>query len=121
MRPPRGRGSPHWCDRAARLPRCDTERGMTERWKQYIEGGVAQAGTPARFAVEQWMFLFPLYLAIRKALPDGGRLIDIGCGAGAFTSLLTMYGYGAVGVDQDADVVAHAHQVGQTLGGRATF
>jgi 2-polyprenyl-3-methyl-5-hydroxy-6-metoxy-1,4-benzoquinol methylase len=94
---------------------------MTQRWRQYIEGGVQQAGSPLRFAVEQWMFLFPLYLAIRKALPQGGRILDVGCGAGAFTSLLSMYGFETVGVDQDADVVAHARQVAGMLGGNATF
>jgi 2-polyprenyl-3-methyl-5-hydroxy-6-metoxy-1,4-benzoquinol methylase len=94
---------------------------MTERWRQYIEGGVQQAGSPLRFAVEQWMFLFPLYLSIRRALPQGGRILDVGCGAGAFTSLLSTYGLEAVGVDQDAEVVAHARQVAGLLGGDATF
>ena len=94
---------------------------MTQRWRQYIEGGVQKAGSPLRFAVEQWMFLFPLYLAIRKALPQGGRILDVGCGAGAFTSLLSMYGFQTVGVDQDADVVARARQVAGMLGGNATF
>jgi 2-polyprenyl-3-methyl-5-hydroxy-6-metoxy-1,4-benzoquinol methylase len=94
---------------------------MTERWKQYIEGGVRQAGSPLRFAVERWMFLFPLYLAIRKALPQGGRILDVGCGAGAFTSLLSTHGFRATGVDQDADVVLHARQVARVLGGDASF
>jgi SAM-dependent methyltransferase len=94
---------------------------MTERWKQYIVGGLEHAGNPVRFAVEQWMFLFPVYIAIRKALPDGGRLLDIGCGAGAFTSLLSAYGFTVVGVDQDADVVARAREVGAALRGTATF
>src|SRR5262249_41007706 len=44
-----------------------------------------------------------------------------GCGAGAFTSLLSMYGFESVGVDQDADVVAHARQVAELLGGNARF
>jgi 2-polyprenyl-3-methyl-5-hydroxy-6-metoxy-1,4-benzoquinol methylase len=94
---------------------------MTERWRQYIEGGVQRAGSPLRFAVEQWMFLFPLYLAIRKALPEGGRILDVGCGAGAFTSLLAGQGFSVVGVDQDPDVVSHAREVGRALGGGATF
>lgn len=94
---------------------------MTERWKEYIDRGVQQAGSPLRFAAEQWMFLFPLYLAIRKALPDGGRILDVGCGAGAFTSLLGSQGYSVVGVDQDAGVVARAREVGHALGGGATF
>ena len=66
---------------------------MTERWKQYILGGLENAGVPTRFAVEQWMFLFPVYIAIRKSLPSGGRVLDVGCGGGAFTSVLSTYGF----------------------------
>jgi|SRR6266542_280223 len=80
-----------------------------------------QAGDPLRFAIDQWMFLFPLYLAIRGAVAEGARVLDVGCGAGAFTSLLTTYGFAAVGVDQDSKVVEMARQVGRTLGGSATF
>jgi len=94
---------------------------MTERWKQYITGGMARAGGTLRFATEQWMFLFPLYLAIRKAVPEGGRILDVGCGAGAFTSLLSAHGFSMVGVDQDTDVVETAREVGRALGGNATF
>jgi SAM-dependent methyltransferase len=94
---------------------------MTERWKQYILGGLEHAGGPVRFAVEQWMFLFPVYIAIRRALPSGGRILDVGCGGGAFTSVLSTYGFSMVGVDQDADVVARAREVGRALGGEAVF
>jgi 2-polyprenyl-3-methyl-5-hydroxy-6-metoxy-1,4-benzoquinol methylase len=94
---------------------------MTERWKTYINGGLEQAGGTLPFAFDQWQFLFPLYLAIRRATPSGGRLLDVGCGAGAFASLLTLRGYAVTGVDQDADVVARARITGQTLAGSATF
>jgi SAM-dependent methyltransferase len=81
---------------------------MTERWKSYVTQGIQAAGGPIPFALSQWAFLFPIVLAIRRALPSGGKLLDVGCGAGIFTALLAHYGFEAVGVDEDPDIVAHA-------------
>ncbi len=88
---------------------------MTERWRSYITRGVEAAGSPLAFAIDQWMALFPVYLAIRRALPAGGRVLDVGCGAGAFTSLLAHRGYQAVGVDEDPDVVSCARDMAVSL------
>ncbi|HWQ51524.1 MAG TPA: methyltransferase domain-containing protein [Terriglobales bacterium] len=38
----------------------------------------------------------------------GGRIVDVGCGAGATAGLLSELGYDAVGVDVDADAVSAA-------------
>jgi SAM-dependent methyltransferase len=57
------------------------------------------------------MFLFPVFLAIRRALPAGGRVLDVGCGAGIFTALLAHHGFQAVGIDEDPDIVAYAREM----------
>jgi SAM-dependent methyltransferase len=83
---------------------------MTERWKGYITRGVKTAGGPIPFALSQWGFLFPIYLAIKRALPSGGRVLDVGCGAGIFTALLAHHGFQVVGIDEDPAIVAYARE-----------
>lgn len=84
---------------------------MTERWKAYITQGVNAAGGPIAFALSQWMFSFPLFLAIRRVLPSGGKVLDVGCGAGIFTALLAHHGFQVVGIDEDPDIVAYAKEM----------
>ncbi|MGH7408564.1 MAG: class I SAM-dependent methyltransferase [Candidatus Methylomirabilales bacterium] len=84
---------------------------MTERWKSYVTQGVQAAGGPIPFALSQWTFLFPIFLAIRTALPSGGKVLDVGCGAGTFTALLAHHGFQVVGVDEDPDIVAYAGEM----------
>lgn len=84
---------------------------MTERWKSYITQGVQAAGGPIPFALSQWTFLFPIFSAIRRALPSGGKVLDVGCGAGVFTTLLAHHRFQVVGVDEDSDIVAYASEM----------
>jgi SAM-dependent methyltransferase len=84
---------------------------MSERWREYIGRGIESAGGPIPFALTQWMFLFPVFLAIRRALPGGGRLLDVGCGAGVFTALLAHHGYTVTGIDDDDVIVTEAREM----------
>lgn len=84
---------------------------MTERWKGYITQGVQAAGGPIPFALAQWAFLFPIFLAIQRVLPSGGKVLDVGCGAGIFTARLAHHGFEVVGVDEDPEIVAYAGEI----------
>lgn len=72
--------------------------------------GVETAGGPIPFALSQWAFLFPIFLTIRRILPSGGKVLDVGCGAGIFASLLAHHGFKVVGIDEDADIVSYARE-----------
>lgn len=84
---------------------------MTERWKAYVTEGIQRAGGPIPFALLQWSFLFPIFMAIQRALPTGGKVLDVGCGAGIFTSLLAHHGFQVVGLDEDPEIVAYAKEM----------
>lgn len=84
---------------------------MTERWKRYITEGIEAAGGPVPFALTHWAYLDPIHQAMRRALPYGGKVLDVGCGAGIFTALLAHHGFEAVGIDEDPDIVAYAKEM----------
>lgn len=88
---------------------------MTDRWKDYVIQGVHAAGGPIPFALTQWMFLFPIFLAIRRALPSAGKVLDVGCGAGFFTALLAHHDFQVVGIDEDPAIVAYAREMVDSL------
>jgi 2-polyprenyl-3-methyl-5-hydroxy-6-metoxy-1,4-benzoquinol methylase len=86
---------------------------MTERWQRYVFDAVKGAGGPVPFALTQWGFLHPVFLAIRRALPAGGRILDVGCGAGVFTALLAHHGYDVLGIDEDRGIVRYAREMAE--------
>lgn len=69
------------------------------------------AGGPVPFALTQWVFHYPVFSTIRRILPSGGRVLDVGCGAAIFTALLGHHGYEVVGVDEDDDIIAYAREM----------
>ena len=55
----------------------------------------------------------PLYVLANEELPDGARVLDVGCGAGMGTRLLTARSREVTGVDASGEAVAFArHFVG---------
>src|SRR5438093_3086177 len=77
---------------------------MTTRWRAYIEKGIRDAGGPVPFALSQWVFLNPIVTMISQSVPRGGRILDVGFGAGVFTALLSHSGYEVVGIDSESYV-----------------
>ncbi len=84
---------------------------MTERWKNYIEGGIDAAGGPIPFALTQWTFLLPVFATMHRTIPNGAKVLDVGCGAAIFTALLAHHGFDIVGIDEDSDIVAYAQEM----------
>ena len=94
---------------------------MTDRWTEYIRGGIERAGGPIPFALSQWSFLAPITAAIGRHCPPNGRLLDIGCGAGIYSSLLAHHGYRVTGIDEEARIVALAGEMAEYFRAPAVF
>jgi len=94
---------------------------MSDRWTEYIRGGIEQAGGPIPFALTQWSFLAPITAAIERHSPKGGRLLDVGCGAGIYSSLLAHHGYQVSGVDEEPRLVALAREMAEYFRAPAVF
>lgn len=67
------------------------------------------------FALGRWSYEAPVMSAIRRLLPKGGRVLEVGCGSGVLISLLSHYGFVAVGVDDDPQIVACGQEIASVL------
>lgn len=94
---------------------------MSDRWTAYIRGGIERAGGPIPFALNQWSFLAPISAAIARHAPTGGRLLDVGCGAGIYSSLLAHHGYQVTGIDEEPRIVELARETAQYFRAPAVF
>ncbi|HTI39456.1 MAG TPA: class I SAM-dependent methyltransferase [Vicinamibacterales bacterium] len=94
---------------------------MSDRWTDYIRGGIDQAGGPVPFALSQWSFLAPITAAIARHCPVRGRLLDVGCGAGIYPSLLAHFGYQVAGIDEEPRIVALAREMADYFRAPAAF
>ena len=70
------------------------------------------------FQVKNYRSVLDKYFELLK-LPPGGRVLDIGCGTGAFAYCLAERGYQAVGVDFSASMLRAARK--STLGKSIEF
>ena len=86
-----------------------------------MRDGIDRAGGPVAFSLAQWDYFAPLTAALRRELPKGGRVLDVGCGGGLYPSLLAHCGYDVTGVDNDPDIVRLATEMGQYVRSPATF
>jgi 2-polyprenyl-3-methyl-5-hydroxy-6-metoxy-1,4-benzoquinol methylase len=94
---------------------------MSDRWTEYIRGGIERAGGPVPFALNQWSFLAPITAAIARHCRSRGRLLDVGCGAGIYSSLLAQHGYQVTGVDEEPRIVALAREMAEYFRAPAVF
>ena len=94
---------------------------MSDRWVDFIRGGIDRAGGPVPFALNQWAFLAPITAAIGRHAPPGGRLLDVGCGAGIYSGLLAHHGYAVTGIDEDPRIVALAREMAEYFRAPAVF
>lgn len=59
----------------------------------------------------QWAYRSTLGL-VKKALPAGGKVMDIGCGEGTFLRILNEAGYETIGLEPSRSAVARARENG---------
>ena len=78
------------------------------------------AGSAAHYGVGRMLYPSRLAYAVRDALSlDGtGRLLDVGCGPGSLTLLLSPLFESAVGVDADYDMIVEARRAAVRAGVR---
>src|SRR5262249_38490897 len=62
------------------------------------------------YAVAHWHYSMPLYQEIKRVVSPPARILEVGCGLGYSALYLQSCGYRAVGIDNDADIVARARE-----------
>jgi len=71
------------------------------------------------FVYNYYTFRQPTVSYIKKHVPEGGSIIDLGCGSGLLAILLSSMGYEVLGIDNDPRIVDMARRNNERLGGRA--
>ena len=81
----------------------------------YMDNALTLARTPVpRALMEPRLFAKLVQLA---EIPDGGRVLEVGCGTGYGVAVLTAMGCKATGVEENAELAAEAQKALAAVGG----
>jgi len=69
------------------------------------------------FVYNYYTFRQPIVSYIRKHTPEGGSIVEIGCGSALLSILLSGLGYEVLGIDSDPRVIEMARRNNERLGG----
>ncbi|MFL9922500.1 class I SAM-dependent methyltransferase [Paraburkholderia fungorum] len=101
---------PDWLDRAEqRIGRPRATLSPMERQQAFYSYYSEMGGDHGSILRQQYQAYLPL---LQKAASEGGRVLDIGCGAGEFLSFLREKDLAAVGVDLSGTEVQRALSAG---------
>jgi SAM-dependent methyltransferase len=93
---------------------------MSDRWWNYFEKHKEQGRHWLDGAISHWQFFKTFYGMVFRYLPDGSKVLDIGCGPGYSDLYLSAHGYKVTGVDNDERIISLAEgvrdQIGASLG-----
>jgi SAM-dependent methyltransferase len=89
---------------------------VTDRWHDYVEGALADAGNPLAAAYADWRYMTPVFDRIRHRFPTGSRILEVGCGAGLHACLLASWGYRVTAGDLDPRIVERARSTARAFG-----
>ena len=81
---------------------------MSMPWSEFLVQLQARYSSPLDFAYQWWLYNAPVIDRVRATVPPGGRLLEIGPGTGAISTLLAASGYHVTGIDLDPEVVQGA-------------
>lgn len=89
---------------------------MSDRWWDYFNGHMGSEYHWLEGAVSHWQFFQTFYGMVLSLLPNGARVLDVGCGPGYSDLYFASRGYRVTGVDNDKRIVDLAKDLRERLG-----
>ncbi len=86
-------------------------------WVEFFESNINS--NLSSYVRHHWAYNTPVWDAVRTQLPDGGRIIECGSGAGTYSVMLSQFGYEVTGVELDERMVELARRNAVQLGGKS--
>jgi SAM-dependent methyltransferase len=77
-------------------------------WPELLDQIQARYPSRLAFAIDWWQYNAPFLARVKKTLPSGGSILEVGTGTGALAVLLAAHGYHVTAVDLDRTAIEHA-------------
>ncbi len=90
-----------------------TESESTTDWRAWFDEKIG--GDFYSFARKRWNYNREVFEQLCQILPQGGRVVECGCGSGVYASYLSLFGFDVTGVDAEPQMVEMAREYAKKL------
>ena len=87
-------------------------------WTEYLSSDKAD---PWRTLLDNFEYNMSFYSWIRNLVPPPQDVIEVGCGSGIMSIIISHYGYRCLGIDVEAGCIALSRRLGKALMSTARF